>query len=177
MRDLHAQYPTHSTTIPAESGSQDAAAPIYIPPNLVPVLALLRDHIQELTRDNAALRYTFLGSATRPAGNLSPGSSIATTPLSVDSPPLAEGASMPLALPVPGAGGSLAPPPAGGADTPGVDLSAVVERVRTLILENDELGDMVAEAGRVDGEEWLRTLEGEKALWRRFRLETVYMTC
>jgi hypothetical protein len=45
-----------------------------------------------------------------------------------------------------------------------VDLSAVVERVRTLILENDELGDMVAEAGRVDGEEWLRTLDESKAM-------------
>lgn len=69
---------------------------------------------------------------------------------------------MPLALPVPG--GGLAPPRPASAvmmpDAPGVDLGAVVERVRTLILENDELGDIVAEAGRVDGEEWLRTLEG-----------------
>lgn len=141
-----------------------SSAPIHIPPNLVPVLALLRDHIQELTRDNAALRYTFLGSAAQRPVNLSPGSSIATTPLSVDSPPVTDAATMPFALPVPGAG-SLAPPrPASAApasDVPGVDLAAVVERVRTLILENDELGDMVAEAGRVDGEEWLRTLEGE----------------
>lgn len=42
----------------------------------------------------------------------------------------------------------------------GLDLKAVVDRVRTLIKENEELGDMVLEAGRVDTEEWERALEG-----------------
>lgn len=42
-----------------------------------------------------------------------------------------------------------------------VDLAAVVERVKTLMAENDELGDMVAEAGSVDGAEWLKAWDGE----------------
>ncbi|KLT45119.1 hypothetical protein CC85DRAFT_326031 [Cutaneotrichosporon oleaginosum] len=160
LRDLQSQYPSHSTSIPVP----DSAEPIHVPPALIPVLSLLRDHIQELARDNAALRYTFLGP-----NRLSPGSSIATTPLSVDSPLTHDATTMPLALPVPSPGvmGGLAPPRSASAAPPeaaGVDLSAVVERVRTLILENDELGDMVAEAGRVDGEEWLRTLDESKAM-------------
>jgi hypothetical protein len=46
-------------------------------------------------------------------------------------------------------------------DKQGVDLKAVVERVRTLVKENEELGDMVLEAGRVDTAEWERALEGK----------------
>jgi hypothetical protein len=42
----------------------------------------------------------------------------------------------------------------------GLDLKAVVDRVRALVKENEELGDMVLEAGRVDTEEWERALEG-----------------
>jgi hypothetical protein len=45
-------------------------------------------------------------------------------------------------------------------DKQGVDLKAVVERVRTLVKENEELGDKVLEAGRVDTAEWERALEG-----------------
>ncbi|BEI81706.1 hypothetical protein CcaverHIS002_0208660 [Cutaneotrichosporon cavernicola] len=156
LHDLESQYPAHSTTIPVP----DSAEPIYVPPALIPVLSLLRDHIQELARDSAALRYTFLGP-----NRLSPGSSIATTPLSVDSPQTADPTTLPLALPVPSTG--LGPPRSvsvAPTEPASVDLAAVVERVRTLILENDELGDMVAEAGRVDGEEWLRTLDESKAM-------------
>jgi hypothetical protein len=42
----------------------------------------------------------------------------------------------------------------------GLDLKAVVDRVRALVKENEELGDMVIEAGRVDTAEWERALEG-----------------
>jgi hypothetical protein len=42
-----------------------------------------------------------------------------------------------------------------------LDLKAVVERVRALVKENEELGDMVLEAGRVDTAEWERALEGK----------------
>jgi hypothetical protein len=42
----------------------------------------------------------------------------------------------------------------------GLDLKAVVERVRALVQENEELGDMVLEAGRIDTAEWERALEG-----------------
>ncbi|GMK55088.1 hypothetical protein CspeluHIS016_0201440 [Cutaneotrichosporon spelunceum] len=161
LRDMQSQYPAHSTTIPVPDLVSDSAEPIHVPPALIPVLSLVRDHIQELARDNAALRYTFLGP-----NRVSPGSSIATTPLSVDSPQTADASTLPLALPVPSAG--LGPPSSVSVGpteaSSGLDLAAVVERVRTLILENDELGDMVAEAGRVDGEEWLRTLDESKAM-------------
>jgi hypothetical protein len=45
--------------------------------------------------------------------------------------------------------------------TAGVDLEEVVKRVRGLILENEELGDMVLEAGKGSTEEWEQTLAGE----------------
>jgi len=51
----------------------------------------------------------------------------------------------------------------------GVDLKAVVERVRALVKENEELGDMVLEAGRVDTAEWERALEGMPAHFHRVR--------
>ena len=46
-------------------------------------------------------------------------------------------------------------------DKQGVDLKAVVDRVRALVKENEELGDIVLEAGRVDTAEWERALEGK----------------
>lgn len=52
---------------------------------------------------------------------------------------------------------------------PGLDLNAVVQRVRELVKENEELGDLVLEAGKVDIEEWELALEGEQ--W----LETVLL--
>jgi hypothetical protein len=51
-------------------------------------------------------------------------------------------------------------------DKQGVDLKAVVERVRTLVKENEELGDKVLEAGRVDTAEWERALEGMSSQFR-----------
>jgi hypothetical protein len=51
-------------------------------------------------------------------------------------------------------------------DKQGVDLKAVVERVRALVKENEELGDMVLEAGRVDTAEWERALEGMSSQFR-----------
>jgi predicted nucleotidyltransferase len=56
----------------------------------------------------------------------------------------------------------VVPPAAAGSKD--VDLYAVVERVRTLMLENEELGDMVAEAGAADGDQWVQTLEDTKAV-------------
>ena len=43
----------------------------------------------------------------------------------------------------------------------GVDLGAVLARVKELIRENEELGDMVLEAGRESKDEWQNALEGE----------------
>jgi len=47
------------------------------------------------------------------------------------------------------------------AEKQGLDLKAVLNRVRALVKENEELGDMVLEAGRVDTAEWERALEGK----------------
>jgi hypothetical protein len=43
----------------------------------------------------------------------------------------------------------------------GLDLNAVVKRVRELVRENEELGDLVLEAGKIDIEEWELALEGK----------------
>ncbi|TXT07404.1 hypothetical protein VHUM_03124 [Vanrija humicola] len=153
--------------VPAAGAEPDAQEPqpIVIPHDLIPVLALLRQHIAELTRDNMALRYTFLGPSSSRLDAVSPASSMATTPLPATSPlPSVAGMSpMPLA--------AFASPPAptieiteAGPASPGVDLAAVVDRVRVLTLENEELGQMVAEAGRADASEWLKTLEDSKAV-------------
>lgn len=45
--------------------------------------------------------------------------------------------------------------------TQGVDLEEVVKRVRGLVIENEELGDMVLEAGKASTGEWEQTLSGE----------------
>jgi hypothetical protein len=48
--------------------------------------------------------------------------------------------------------------------TAGVDLEEVVKRVRGLIVENEELGDMVLEAGKAGTEEWEQTLSGVSSI-------------
>ena len=77
------------------------------------MLSLLRGHIAHLTRDNDALRYTFLGSSN-----------------------------------------------AARLENAGVDLEQVLERVKELIRENEELGEMILESGREGHDEWQRALEG-----------------
>lgn len=47
---------------------------------------------------------------------------------------------------------------------PDVDLEAVLTRVKTLMLENDELGDLVAETGQASSDEWLKALEDSRAV-------------
>lgn len=44
----------------------------------------------------------------------------------------------------------------------GVDLDKVLKRVKAVMLENEELGEMLLEAGRNEGgsEEWEKALEG-----------------
>jgi hypothetical protein len=45
----------------------------------------------------------------------------------------------------------------------GIDLEKVVRRVKAIMLENEELGDMVLEVGKHEGlnEEWEKALEGQ----------------
>lgn len=47
-----------------------------------------------------------------------------------------------------------------GVGRPVVDLEAVVSRVKDLLRENEELGEMVIEAGKVDTRDWETALEG-----------------
>ena len=108
--------------------------PITIPHGLLPTLSLLRDHITELTRDNEALRYTFIGRG--PAAATS--SKVTLEDMEAE--------------------GAISAHLSGGIQ--GVDLEAVVGRVKELLKENDELGDMVLEAGRWGEVKWEKTLEG-----------------
>ena len=106
------------------------------------MLGVLRHHIAELTRDNQALRYTLgLGSASSSGATLAPDSE----------PSAAEGDR--------GKGKAKSVPTGTG-----VDLEAVVQRVKMLIKENEELGDLVVEVGQGSAEEWERALTDSKAV-------------
>jgi hypothetical protein len=99
---------------------------LSIPPELLPTLSILRSHITTLTRDNEALRCTFLG---RPC---------IADPLDT----LGE---------------------AGKPKVDGVNLEDVLIRVRELVRENEELGDMVLHAGHADVDALEQALNGESA--------------
>lgn len=132
---------TSSTTIPApRTITADTGAKIEVPHDLIPVLSVLRHHITELQRDNHALRYTFgLDSSS----------------------PVASSSKITLELPVLEQADDVK---GKKADVGGVDLDAVVRRVRELVRENEELGDLVVEAGQASSEEWQRALEGRSKL-------------
>jgi hypothetical protein len=146
LKALRAKYEPPrpiSTTIPvpalSKEGSDDRGqAKIEIPHALLPILDVMRHHISELTRDNQAMRYTFgLGLQSEHGSGIA-----SSSKMTLDFPAI------------------IAEEQGSSSRRAGVDLQAVVERVKTLIKENEELGEMVLEVGRVDTEEWERALEG-----------------
>ncbi|EJT52547.1 hypothetical protein A1Q1_03679 [Trichosporon asahii var. asahii CBS 2479] len=139
------------------SSAGDENAPISIPPALVPVLALLRQHIRELTRENSALRYTFLGSHTPARQEVISLSVGATPPTTGDVSPATPLEPM-------SAGRTPLMDHKAVSTAPDVDLEAVLTRVKTLMLENEELGDLVAETGQASSDEWLKALEDSRAV-------------
>lgn len=139
------------------SSAADENVPISIPPALVPVLALLRQHIRELTRENSALRYTFLGSHTPARQEVISLSVGATPPTTGDVSPATPLEPM-------SAGRTPLMDHKAVSTAPDVDLEAVLTRVKTLMLENDELGDLVAETGQASSDEWLKALEDSRAV-------------
>ncbi|WVO14338.1 hypothetical protein L204_101970 [Cryptococcus depauperatus] len=157
-----------------ENGAMNLDQPVEIPSTLLPLLGILRTHIAELTKDNQALRYTFLGQAMPRRGPITN----ATTPVSAQPPSLpnpsllADGkADVEMVLPAgdPKINSADAAPALilspDQPDTGGLDLEKVVVRVRALVQENEELGEMVMEAGRLgDEEQWQRALEDSKAI-------------
>ncbi|ORX37689.1 hypothetical protein BD324DRAFT_622870 [Kockovaella imperatae] len=119
IRDLRSRRSSEgasSSSLAAQTSSQPRMA---IPDELLPTLTLLRNHIRDLTRDNEALRYTFVGISSNPS-----------------------------ALNERDAGPSRSL----------VDLGEVVVRVRELMQENEELGQMIIEAGRSSDEEWQKLI-------------------
>jgi len=131
---MKAKYtPPTSTTVPVPPASSETEEKIEIPHALLPILNVMRHHISELTRDNQAMRYTF-GLDSASSSNITLDGHLPTNP-----PPISERKGQ----------------------MEGVDLKAVVDRVRALVKENEELGDMVLESGRVDTAEWERALEGQ----------------
>ncbi|WVR08049.1 hypothetical protein IAU60_005094 [Kwoniella sp. DSM 27419] len=201
LRALKARYHSDGPTIPAPSSavSQDAPAtqstsPVEIPPSLVPVLAVLKAHIGELTRDNQALRYTFLGPNPPTRGSIkaaqtprvasplpvpqsiTPASSGGVSNLSGNAVVFTPSSSGPT-LAVPGSSKGSADvdmdpqlttsakeTTAVQAMLHAVDLERVLDRVKDLIKENEELGEMVLEAGRGGSESWERALEESRAV-------------
>lgn len=133
-----------------ESSSGEAATvtePFDIPPQMIPTLNLLREHIAELTRDNDALRNTFLPRRAAPA------SAKAVLP---DPNKPSEDVTMSESKIQPDDAAAAVP-----VSSQEVDLEAVVRYVKDLIRENEELGAMVVEAGRTDQAEWRAALDGE----------------
>nr|XP_019009306.1 uncharacterized protein I206_05954 [Kwoniella pini CBS 10737]OCF48087.1 hypothetical protein I206_05954 [Kwoniella pini CBS 10737] len=193
INSLKAQRLPQHSTIPVPSKTDTVSdGPIEIHTSLIPVLAILRQHIAELTKDNQALRYTFLGSEKPNRGSIkttqnpiiaSPlpvpstntnvpiSATSSKTTLDVDMVPSPTPAFSPnIAVPGPSnsavsVSGSI-PPTAIEVDRRNiqVDLEKVLDRVKTLIQENDELGEMILESGRKDDlqDQWEKTMEDSR---------------
>ncbi|WVQ95819.1 hypothetical protein IAU59_002918 [Kwoniella sp. CBS 9459] len=205
LEKLQAKYPSYHPTIPVDSNlplpatssaepklSSTSGEPIEIPHSLIPVLAVLRQHIQELTRDNQALRYTFLGPSPPSRGSIKTSQTpFVSSPLPVPAPAPAPaptaGPSDPAVLGPPGgdvdmdvtstaSSSQLMPPPAstspssdsrpGGPDSSSaatiaqsIDLEKVLDRVKDLIRENEELGELVVQVGQRDDSAWEKALQ------------------
>nr|KIR88601.1 hypothetical protein I308_00677 [Cryptococcus tetragattii IND107] len=175
---LKARFPTHSNpTVPVADPSSSSSAsqpdlPIEIPAPLLPLLGVLRTHIAELTRDNYALRYTFMGQAlSRQASITQTATPVFSPTLSL--PPQENNIDVEMAATTgdsrPSTGGHA--PPSGssagqtGVGAGGLDLERVVERVKQLVRENEELGEMLLQLGqRGDEEEWKKSLDGSSDL-------------
>lgn len=127
---MKSRFPAHDTTMPVSVPESSTQTPqlITIPHELLPTLHILRSHITELTRDNEALRYTFLGGPTA-----------SPSKVTLDTPSTAQAAME---------------------GVQGLDLRVVLGRVKELIKENEELGEMVLEAGRGSSKEWQKALDG-----------------
>lgn len=175
---LKARFPTHSNpTIPIADPSSSSSIsqpdqPIEIPTPLLPLLGILRTHIAELTRDNYALRYTFMGQALPRRGSITQTPTPVFSPIS-SLPPQENNIDIEMAATTGDSGPStvgLAPPSGSGTaqtrvGAGGLDLERVVERVKQLVIENEELGEMLLQLGqRGDEEEWKKTLDDSKAI-------------
>jgi len=168
LSELRNRLLPHAPNIPVPDRPPDRQQLITIPQELLPTLALLRSHIAELTRDNGALRYAFLGAKS---GSDLVQQGASSSRMTLDTP--MTGLSMEIK-------GSPEPPSITISDNlqeatesqQGVDLGAVLLRVRELLRENEELGEMVLEAGKGGAEEWQQALEGKS----RYHLPADYTT-
>ncbi|KIR31651.1 hypothetical protein I352_05986 [Cryptococcus deuterogattii MMRL2647] len=175
---LKARFPTHSNpTVPVADPSSSSSIsqsdhPIEIPAPLLPLLGVLRTHIAELTRDNYALRYTFMGQALPRQGSITQTATPVFSP-TLSLPPQENNVDVEMVATTGDSGPSTvghAPPSGSGAGQIGVgagglDLERVVERVKQLVSENEELGEMLLQLGqRGDEEEWKKSLDGSSDL-------------
>nr|XP_018260259.1 uncharacterized protein I303_07176 [Kwoniella dejecticola CBS 10117]OBR82417.1 hypothetical protein I303_07176 [Kwoniella dejecticola CBS 10117] len=185
---LKAQQPPRHPTIPispaSQAQSQTSSGPIEIPPPLIPVLAILRQHVTELTKDNQALRYTFLGSEKPNKGSIKTTQNpIIASPLPIPASGGGPSTSMPMSATsskltldvdmVSSPNPTLGNPPKPSTPTTGmgisnirfaqVDIEKVLDRVKNLIEENEELGEMILEIGRRDDfqVQWEKAMDGE----------------
>ncbi|WVQ75563.1 hypothetical protein IAR50_005190 [Cryptococcus sp. DSM 104548] len=178
LQALKSRIPTHANpTVPISQASPPPQTdqPVDIPTPLLPLLNALRTHVAELTRDNQALRQTFLGQAIPRRGPINQ----AATPVTAQTATLptaptpsglagAEGEDEEMvSMPEAGPSATMSPHPAlvsGGEGAAGLDLERVLDTVKSLVQENEELGEMVIETGRGNGAEWQAALEESKAV-------------
>lgn len=123
------------------STSTSPNGPINIPHDILPVLSILRKHIAELSHENAALRYVFLGGPI-------PGSARSSASAAEAVGPGEES----------GLGTVLERVEIEGAQN--VKLEQIVTRVKELVRENEELGELVLTLGRTSPEVWQQALDG-----------------
>ena len=127
--------PSHDIAAVAPDTASLQRESIAIPHDILPVLAILREHIAELSQDNAALRYTFMGGPL-PSGIATPGGGTAA----LEKVEIGGGQSM--------------------------KLERIVARVKELVHENEELGELVLSLGKASPQEWQQALDGELSFVR-----------
>jgi hypothetical protein len=149
---IPAAEPSGAVGEPAPSAPSKPA--ITIPHDILPVLAILRQHIADLTRDNAALRYVFLGGpAPRASSTIKLASSEADA-MDTEGTANASKDSSGMEMDKP----ELERVYISGAQ--GVNLEQIVVRVKELVRENEELGELVMTLGQASPVVWQQALDG-----------------
>lgn len=160
--------PSSAAAAKAASSASSKSATITIPHDILPVLAILRRHIADLTRDNAALRYVFLGGPAPRASSGPKGTASGSDAMDTEGTANANTESSGMELDK----AELERIDISGAQ--GVNLEQIVVRVKELVRENEELGELVMTLGQASPVVWQQALDGWSISLRSFASEAAY---